>query len=603
MTCEAKQKKLLRRWQTEALEAYFRHTAPDFLAVVTPGAGKTRFALEIAKRRIMEGCRLIVVVPTLGIKNQWISVAASEGIILGNEWGHGHITTYQQCVNGEHWREISEDTFVIIDEIHHAADDKSWGDAVTERFGLARWRLHLTGTAFRSDDCSISFLRYEGGVLAPDYVYDYGPAVKDGVVRRLAFITQQGSVKYLKNEVEIEADVLKAPLKVVCDPILSIARAMLIDADRMLARRPTAKGLVLCRDGAHARAVLVALEEITNGPPVALALHNEGGTKVIEEFRDDSRRWIVAVRQISEGVDIPRCDTVVYLTDYKTALFFRQGIARALRMMAEGETGFAYCFLPGHKSLLRHKDEIEVHLEHELTGETVEEKAGVGTGSQFDRATIEALEASVGKRTVENVKSFAAPIPFEGAEIVWFEGPTRAPHPWMARMARRSDESKERQKIMARVENLTPEQLDRKRKKSREYGRESLINLTPEQRARANEKKRLRRLNLSPEELEQKRANGRSKAKLRRKSLTPEQKEQILARNRISNLTPEQIENKRLAQRVENLSPEQIEWNRKRRSKANLTPEQLDRKRKVDREAKARELLKKKQLTSVTKSL
>ena len=38
----------LRAWQQEALTAYLENDAKDFLAVATPGAGKTTYALRIA---------------------------------------------------------------------------------------------------------------------------------------------------------------------------------------------------------------------------------------------------------------------------------------------------------------------------------------------------------------------------------------------------------------------------------------------------------------------------------------------------------------------------------------------------------------------------
>ena len=38
----------LRAWQQQALDLYFRTDPRDFLAVATPGAGKTTFALRVA---------------------------------------------------------------------------------------------------------------------------------------------------------------------------------------------------------------------------------------------------------------------------------------------------------------------------------------------------------------------------------------------------------------------------------------------------------------------------------------------------------------------------------------------------------------------------
>ena len=74
----------LRAWQTAALTAYFERTHRDFLAVATPGAGKTTFALTVAaellSRRVID--RITVVAPTEHLKTQWAEAAAKVGIPL-----------------------------------------------------------------------------------------------------------------------------------------------------------------------------------------------------------------------------------------------------------------------------------------------------------------------------------------------------------------------------------------------------------------------------------------------------------------------------------------------------------------------------------------
>ena len=45
----------LRAWQAAALEKYLEQSPRDFLAVATPGAGKTTFALRIAVELIGRG--------------------------------------------------------------------------------------------------------------------------------------------------------------------------------------------------------------------------------------------------------------------------------------------------------------------------------------------------------------------------------------------------------------------------------------------------------------------------------------------------------------------------------------------------------------------
>ncbi|MBU4214274.1 MAG: ATP-dependent helicase, partial [Actinobacteria bacterium] len=45
----------LRAWQAQALVAYREKAARDFLAVATPGAGKTTFALRVAAELLEAG--------------------------------------------------------------------------------------------------------------------------------------------------------------------------------------------------------------------------------------------------------------------------------------------------------------------------------------------------------------------------------------------------------------------------------------------------------------------------------------------------------------------------------------------------------------------
>ena len=77
----------LRAWQQEALDAYLARdgaAARDFLAVATPGAGKTTFALRVAsellERRLVEA--VTVVAPTEHLKHQWADAASRVGISL-----------------------------------------------------------------------------------------------------------------------------------------------------------------------------------------------------------------------------------------------------------------------------------------------------------------------------------------------------------------------------------------------------------------------------------------------------------------------------------------------------------------------------------------
>jgi superfamily II DNA or RNA helicase len=80
---------------------------------------------------------------------------------------------------------------------------------------------------------------------------------------------------------------------------------------------------------------------------------------VIEEFAKSNERWIVSVKMVSEGVDIPRAIVGVYASDVKTEMWFRQVVGRHVRKM-DGDLGqTAKLFIPDHAELREIADRIQ----------------------------------------------------------------------------------------------------------------------------------------------------------------------------------------------------------------------------------------------------
>src|ERR1700742_4964700 len=167
-----------RSWQRKGIVDYLRRRSDDFMAVATPGAGKTTFALRIATELLNDGSvdAVTVVAPTEHLKNQWARAAAQVGIQLDAAFRnadvhssadfHGAVVTYAQvgmAPEVHRRRTMTRRTLVVLDEIHHAGDSRSWGDGVKGAFDQAVRRLMLTGTPFRSDENPIPFVRYERG--------------------------------------------------------------------------------------------------------------------------------------------------------------------------------------------------------------------------------------------------------------------------------------------------------------------------------------------------------------------------------------------------------------------------------------------------------
>ncbi|TWG91894.1 superfamily II DNA or RNA helicase [Nocardioides sp. J9] len=387
----------LRAWQSAALQDYLTRNPRDFLTVATPGAGKTTFALTVASellgRRVVD--RLVIVAPTEHLKQQWAEAAARAGIPVDPTYsaGAGKISsdyvgvavTYAGVgVNPLAMRIRTERfrTLVILDEIHHAGDSLSWGEGVREAFEPAARRLALTGTPFRSDINPIPFVTYapgEDGVptSVADFTYGYADALKDHVVRPVLFLAYSGQMSWRTragDEVAaslgepLTKDMTSQALRTALDPNGSWIPSVLAAADKRLSevRRhvPDAGGLVIATDQDSARAYAKILKQITGESATVVLSDEKASSKKISAFSADTSRWMVAVRMVSEGVDVPRLAVGVWATTTSTPLFFAQAVGRFVRARTRGE--IASVFLPSVPSLLGFAAELEAQRDHVL---------------------------------------------------------------------------------------------------------------------------------------------------------------------------------------------------------------------------------------------
>ncbi|GGG69183.1 DEAD/DEAH box helicase [Corynebacterium pelargi] len=386
----------LRLWQQQALRKYLERSPQDFLAVATPGAGKTTFALRVATelktKRIVD--RVIVVVPTEHLKVQWSAAAARVGLSLDPKFKNtdalnpqydGAVVTYAQVAMHpfkHHALATAKRTLVIMDEIHHGGDAKSWGDGIREAYSDAERRLALTGTPFRSDDSAIPFVRYEETaegylVSQADHTYGYSNALADGVVRPVVFLAYSGEARWRTSAGEEYAARLGEIMspeqtarawKTALDPkgewIPAVLQAAHTRLMQLRATIPDAGGLVIATDTTTARAYAKILEKLSSTPVAVILSDEAGSSERIKQFDASTDEWMVAVRMVSEGVDVPRLAVGVYATSASTPLFFAQAIGRFVRSRAKGET--ASVFLPSVPVLLELASKLETSRDHVL---------------------------------------------------------------------------------------------------------------------------------------------------------------------------------------------------------------------------------------------
>ncbi len=431
----------LRAWQQEALDRYLLASPRDFLAVATPGAGKTTYALRVATELLSAGVveRVTVVAPTEHLKTQWADAAARVGISLDPKFSnsvarhsedyHGAAVTYAQVASRPALhRELTttRPTLVILDEVHHGGDAKSWGDAIREAFEPATRRLSLTGTPFRSDTSPIPFVTYEldpEGTLvsSSDYTYGYAEALRDSVVRPVLFLAYGGSMRWrTKAGDELEAnlgepmtrDMVAHAWRTALDPKGEWIPAVLAAADKRLTevRRHVedAGGLVIASNQTQARAYAAILRSLTGEAPTVVLSDDAGSSRRIEEFGESTARWMVAVRMVSEGVDVPRLCVGVYATSTSTPLFFAQAVGRFVRARRRGET--ASVFLPSVPVVLDHASRLEEQRDHALDRAPNPEDVGAMWAQEqdlIDEANREAKAVGADEGSFEALESDA----------------------------------------------------------------------------------------------------------------------------------------------------------------------------------------------------
>jgi superfamily II DNA or RNA helicase len=390
----------LRAWQHLALDRLAGWQDGPFLISAAPGAGKTRPALELAKRLLAQRAvgRIAVLCPTTPLTRQWASAAAALGVQLAPDASgprpprdfDGVAVTYARVASDpDGWaQKVAADTLVILDEAHHLGEDLAWGTGFQRAFAAAPRRLLLSGTPFRSDATPIPGVRYDSERLAiPDVSYTYAEAVADGICRPVTFVTFDGTLSWRSGE-----DVFESSFETVLTAREASRRyrtaistelpdglpRILREADAKLralraAGHRDAGALAVAADATHARRIAKLLTEATGRAPVVV-LHTEArASQKLAAFRDSRDPWIVAVNMVSEGVDIPRLRVGVYATAAKTPLIFRQIVGRFVRTIPGRPPEPSWLYLPAEPLLCAHASEIEHELRRALRDPELEE--------------------------------------------------------------------------------------------------------------------------------------------------------------------------------------------------------------------------------------
>jgi superfamily II DNA or RNA helicase len=408
----------LRAWQQHAVAEMSGWSQGPFLISAAPGAGKTRPALELARRQLAAGQvrSVVVACPTAPLTRQWARAAHELGVDLAPDADsprppqgfHGVAITYARIAKSPaRWgRTVSRQALVIADEAHHLGEDLAWGEGFATAFGQCpRWLL-LSGTPFRSDATPIPGVSYDvEGLAEPDVSYTYADAVLDGVCRPVCFVAYDGSLSWRSGD-----DVIESSFETVLSTREASRRyrtaistdlpdglpRILREADsklRLLRQQghDDAGGLVIAADSSHARRISALLREATGRSPLVVLHAEPRAAEKLAAFTHSRDPWIVAVNMVSEGVDIPRLRVGVYATAAKTPLVFRQIVGRFVRTIRGRPAEPSWLYIPADPVLRDHAATVEQELRHALR-----RRDGIGDELEFDQAERRQTEPSAG---------------------------------------------------------------------------------------------------------------------------------------------------------------------------------------------------------------
>ena len=330
----------------------------------------------------------------------------------------GHSLTYQnlQYLDGNFWQLFKKyRVFVIFDEIHHCAGSNvdnanAWGEQIMVNIqDEAKYTLALTGTPWRSDAAPIVLSKYmhPSNKISCDYIYGLAEAIQDNVCRIPQIIAVDN------NHISVvDADETKTFNSFKC--LLSqsiipyqevieneaVIKFIISSAHKKLNEirsiNPTAAGLIVASSVEHSKQIAMLMKSCFDEDAIVVTYREKEPTRIIQNFRHATSKWIISVGMISEGTNIPRLQVCCHLTNIKTEMHFRQILGRILRV-THSKNQTAVMYMPAEPKLLEYAYRVKQDVPFEA--DVVKfEKMKTATAEDIDEKQPDAV-------TFDNTKS------------------------------------------------------------------------------------------------------------------------------------------------------------------------------------------------------
>jgi superfamily II DNA or RNA helicase len=463
--------KPLRQWQREAM-VVIRGLQTEgklhALIAACPGSGKTRLTVEVTSdvNLGMTNDCTVIVVPSRALKRQWKKAYRFAGIKAIAEIDNGdleerryrdldlfdparpvQIMTYQQiAANPDLFAALCarHRVFAVFDELHHADDQATFGESLLTAFNDAVFKLSLSGTPFNTRGGTLAFcntkeeITEEGEKVRKtiaDFTYSYGDALAATgsdddpmVVRPVTFVRWNGIVEWERAHIHTgvitkkifngkhKSDPLTPLIDADLDYFKKMLRAALDELEEVRRHQSNAAMLITARDTDHCDQIAELCRSLGVKDVVIIKYDTPKAQDEIERFEKGSYRVLIAIKMISEGVDITRLRVGVYASNILTRMFFSQFIGRFIRW--DDSLGYwqhAVIFIPEHVTLIKYAEEIERMVLDSIiqepgTGDTPPEATHILVGKSGDGQANGAVERgmSIEERATKEIDEYLA---------------------------------------------------------------------------------------------------------------------------------------------------------------------------------------------------
>ena len=385
----------LRNWQSACINAAiskYKNLKKHFLALATPGAGKTVMASVLAKKLYDLGeIDLVLCFSPSSIVACDFSGALSDQFDMhfdGTIGAMGNSYTYQglNTLDEKVWRLFDKyRVFVIFDEIHHCAgsntkDSNVWGEVIINKIkDFAAYTIALTGTPWRSDALPIVLAEYcdTSGEIQCDYTYGLKEAIRDTVCRRPQVVAlDNDQITVIKGN---ESNHFKSFLDLLSQSIIPyseivtnemVIKQLLNSAndklDELRQVNNNAGGLIVASSIPHAWQIQLILKKMIGETALVVTSDEDDPNSLIHNYRYNTDKWVISVGMISEGTNIPRLQVCCYLSNVKTEMYYRQVLGRILRFTTS-KNQEAILFMPAEPKLVEYAYRLSQDIPDGLT--------------------------------------------------------------------------------------------------------------------------------------------------------------------------------------------------------------------------------------------